>query len=328
MKSKKKMKKIFKGAGAAVLSLSLAGMLAACSGEYTRDKSDEWKEKFDLSVPVLTDAGSTQETANADGWYLTLSEDFDGDTLPSMFVPSPHGLRNTEYWCDQMVSVQDGCAVIEARHDTDHDCAVCGEKEGDFTSGIETRQMVDGQSVPLFEQAFGYFEARVRFPQSGGMWSAFWLQSDSEGQIGNEGEDGTEIDIYESSFYNTDRNEMGHALHYDGYDPKTHRCMDTIRDAGTDLYEGWHTFALKWTPTEYVFYIDGQVSWASDFGGVSKVPAYLRFTNEIRPGKTGPYGQRLGDFDGGTLYVDWVHVYQNVDYLDDIRSADDFSENS
>lgn len=303
----------------------LALILSACNGEYSRDKSDAWKEKFDLSAPALTDAGTNAESANADGWYLTLSEDFDGDAMPKLFAPSPHGKRATEYWCDQMVSFKDGNAVIAARHDPMHDCDVCNVQEGDFTGGIETRKMVDGKSVPLFEQAFGYFEARVKLPQSGGMWSAFWLQSDSVGNIGHAGEDGTEIDIYESSFYNTNRTKMGHALHYDGYDPKHHKCMDTIRDTGVDLYDGYHTFAVKWTPKEYVFYIDGKVSWASDFGGVSKVPAFLRLTNEVRPKKTGPYGQKLGKFDGGDFYVDYVRVYQNVQYLDRIQSPADFT---
>lgn len=296
--------------------------LTSCS-EYKRDKGDNWKTKFDTANPDLAGAGTAQSTANADGWYLTFSEEFEGDTMPELFAASPNGLRKTEFWCDQMVQFLDGNAVITAAHDDNHQCDVCKETSGDFTSGIETRKMVDGQSVPLFEQAFGYFEARVKFPASGGMWSAFWLQSDNIGNIGFKGEDGTEIDIYESSFYRTKQSNMGHALHYDGYG-KAHRCGDTIRDTGINLYDGFHTFALKWTPKEYVFYVDGQVTWASDFGGVSKVPAFLRLTNEVRPGKTGPYGQKLGEFEGGEFLIDSVRVYQNVNYLDFIKSPSDF----
>lgn len=299
---------------------------ALCRREYTHDRSSDWAENYDISCPNLEQAGHDIKSANADGWYLTFSEDFDGDALPESFAPSPHGLRKTEYWCDQMIRVESGNAVISARHKTDHSCDVCGTQTGDFTSGIETRRFEDGISVPIFQQAFGYFEARVKFPQSGGMWSAFWLQSDSVGQIGNGGEDGTEIDIYESSFYNNDRTKMGHALHYDGYDPKHHKYMDAIHDIGVDLYDGYHVFALKWTPTEYVFYIDGKATWASDFGGVSKVPAYLRFTNEIRPNAVGPYSQKLGDFTGGEFYIDYVRVYQNVNYLNQIKTAEDFQQ--
>lgn len=322
------MKRFFKFLVPVSIIALIATVFSGCEKEYTRDKSMEWKDKYDISAPNLENAGNDAENANSDGWYVTLYEDFDSDTLPETFAPSPHGLRKTEYWCDNMVSVKDGNAVIKASHETNHQCSVCKTGEGDFTSGIETRKTVDGKSIPLFEQAFGYFEARVKLPESGGMWSAFWLQSTNVGNIGFGGEDGTEIDIYESSFYNTSRTKMGHALHYDGYDPKNHRCQDTIRDTGIDLYDGYHTFALKWTPNEYVFFIDGKVTWASDFGGVSKVPAYLRLTNEVRPKKTGPYGQRLGKFDGGEFLVDWVKVYQNVNYLDQIKSPEDFVNKS
>lgn len=308
----------------ALIAIVLA-VFSGCTKEYQTDDSDEWKEKFDVSSPSLEGAGTDEASANEEGWYLTLNEDFDGDTMPEPFVPSPHGLRNTEYWCDQMVSVKDGNAVVAARSFTEHDCDVCGVSEGDFTSGIETRKMVDGESVSTFEQAFGYYEARVLFPKATGMWSAFWLQSESMRNVGNKGEDGTEIDIYESSFFDNELfSSVGHALHYDGYKPLKHKCMATTRDTKINLYDGYHTFALKWTPEEYVFYVDGEVTWASDFGGVSKVPAFIRLTNEIRPNVTGPYAQKLGDFSEGDFYIDYVRVYQNVDYLDFIKTPDDF----
>lgn len=318
-------KKIRKAAALLLSAGLIVCAFSGCIGEYKEDNGDEWREKFDIALPNVKNSGNSAENANAEGWYLTLSEDFEGDTLPQPFVPSPHGLRNTEYWCDQMVSVKDGNAVIRARRDENHKCDVCGAAQGEFTGGIETRKMENGESIPTFEQAFGYYEARVMFPKSRGMWSAFWIQTNSMGNIGNKGEDGMEIDIYESSFYNTNRSLMGHALHYDGYDPRHHKCMGTTRDFGADLYDGYHTFALKWTPEEYVFYIDGKPTWASDFGGVSKVPSFIRFTNELRPGKVGPYGQELGEFEGREFYVDYVRVYQNVNYEEYIKLPSDFS---
>lgn len=300
-----------------VLSVCFLTLLfSACTGEYKRDNGDEWKTKFDTSLPDLDNVGQGIENANEDGWYLTLDEEFNSEEMPDAFSYSNHGLRQTEYWCDQAVKFKNGNAVISAYEDNNHNCEICGVSDGIFTGGIDSVN---------FEQAFGYYEARVKLPQSGGMWAAFWIQSNSTGNVNSNGEDGTEIDIFESSFFNTNRNKMGHALHYDGYDPKQHKCLDTIKDTGTDLYDGYHTFALKWTPWEYVFYIDGKVSWASDFGGVSKVPSYIRFTNEVRPNKTGPYGQRLKAFDSGEFLIDYVKVYQNKEYLSHVKSIDDFT---
>ncbi len=293
-------------------------LLTAC--EYVRDKGDEWQENYDLTFPELDEAGSSEETANSYGWYCTLYDDFSESSFSDVWTTSPHGLRETEYWCDDMVSISNGNAVVTATYLDSCDCDICAES-GFFTSGIETRSTEDSEG---FYQAFGYFEARIKVPESGGMWSAFWLQTESISSVGNDGEDGSEIDIYESSFYNTDRTSVGHAVHYDGYG-SSHKCMDRISETDTDLYEGYHTYALKWTPTEYVFYVDGEVTWATDFGGVCKVPAYLRFTNEIREGKVGPYGQKLGDFDGGELLIDYVVVYQNTAYLSSIMSVSDFN---
>lgn len=317
----RRMKRKFKTINiVAVMLVLLLTALCFVGCEYSRDGSEKWKKKFDTTSPKLTGAGSGIDNANADGWYATFIDDFDSPS--SLWAPSPQGVRQGGFWCDEMVEYTDGNAVINAQKLENHNHVNCSEN-GLFTSGIETRVMKDGVSVTSFEQAFGYFECRVLLPKSGGMWSAFWLQTNSISQLGNDGKDGSEIDIYESSFFNTNQSNMGHAIHYDGYGAK-HKCRDTIRPAGANLYEGYHTFALKWTPDEYVFYIDGIASWASNFGGVCAVPAFLRLTCEIKNNTTGPYGQRLGKFDGAPFKIDYVKVFQNSNYLPFIKDAENF----
>lgn len=291
--------------------------------EYHTDSSDKWKEKYDISLPDFDGAGMSLDSANEEGWYSTLTEEFEGEELNELWKPSPHGVRRSEFWCDEMVSVKNGNAEVAAKKSESHMCsqAIC-PVVGNFTSGIETRQYIDGVSSSTFEQAFGYFEARVQFPNSDGMWSAFWLQTSTMSNIGNKGMDGSEIDIYESSFWKN-KTKVGHCIHYDGYDNK-HRAGQATRDTKTDLYDGFHTFALKWTPNEYVFYVDGVATWATDFGGICRVPAFIRLTNEIRPNTTGPYGQPLKNFDGGIFKIDYVKVYQNADFLSEIKSIEDF----
>ncbi|MEG1963834.1 MAG: family 16 glycosylhydrolase [Clostridia bacterium] len=305
----------------AILGTATLGLIGC---EYHTDNSDEWKTKFDISNPVVDNAGADVASANTQGWYSTMQEDFDGEKLNELWSPSPHGLRYNGHWCDDMVSLSNGTAIIKAVKKTDHKCssAIC-PSDGYFTSGIETQKKVEGKTVSLFEQAFGYFETKVKFPNSGGMWSAFWLQTKSMGKIGNQGMDGSEIDIYESSFINN-RTKVGHCIHFDGYG-KHHKGGQSVREAGSDLYEGYHTFALKWTPNEYVFYVDGVANWATDFGGICRVPAYIRLTNEIRPNEVGPYGQKVGEFTGDDFKIDYVKVYQNVNYLNEIKSPADFS---
>ena len=57
--------------------------------------------------PVYGQVGDESQAAEHGGWYLTYEDNFDGDALNSdLWVTSPHGLRNTEYWCDNMVRVE------------------------------------------------------------------------------------------------------------------------------------------------------------------------------------------------------------------------------
>lgn len=170
----------------------------------------------------------------------------------------------------------------------------------------------------------------MKFPGADGMWSAFWLQSSNMRKIGNEGEDGTEIDVYESAFRKSKTPKMGHALLWDGYGENA-KSSPYIADMEQDLYDGYHTFALKWTPEYYVFYVDGKATWATDDGGVSKVKEFLRLTVEIDAGDGwGPHGQKIGQFDDSNsndtdFLVDYVKVWQNENYEQYIKDDNEFS---
>lgn len=340
------MKKIISALLACVLLLGTAA-LTGCSKKH----NDSWKtnENYDLSVPVL----------NEDGWYLVFEDNFDGSSLNEnitfgekytgnreIWTTSPHAIRwesddedkpeQACWWCPNMVEVKDSNAVIHSRYEDNHICDGDCPSEGRFTSGIETR-LISGDNndnkgtadTMLFSQAFGYFECRVKFPESKGLWSAFWLQSSNQRKVGNEGQDGTEIDVYESAFINSRNSEMGHALLWDGYS-KDGKVEDYIGSLEQDLYDGYHTYALKWTPEYYVFYIDGKATWATDGGDVSKVKEFLRLTVEIDAGDGwGPHGQEIGQFshkndDNDDFMIDYVKVWQNKNYEQFIKADDEF----
>ena len=336
------------------LCFLLIGAIAVCAMMLfgcSKKDDDSWKtdERYDLSVPVL----------GQDGWYLVFEDDFNGSALNEniifgekytgnreIWTTSPHAIRwasNDEnkpeqacWWCPEMVEVKDSNAVIHSRYEENHVCDGDCPTQGRFTSGIETRLITGDNNdnkgtadILLFAQAFGYFECRVKLPNSQGLWSAFWLQSSNMRKVGNNGEDGTEIDVYESAFLNSKSSRMGHALLWDGYG-KDGRVADYIGNLEQDLYDGYHTFALKWTPDYYVFYIDGKATWATDAGGVSKVQEFLRLTVEIDAGDGwGPHGQKIGQFshnneNNNDSLIDYVKVWQNENYEQYIKSDDAF----
>lgn len=298
-----------------------------------------------------------QKSTNSEGWYATLIDNFDvtygvnSGLNPDIWATSRHDVRwasqnkshpeYANYWCSEMVSVENGVVKVKAEYDANHTCDVCksyGYTNGRFTGGFETRAEVvkstDGGSRQyssniLWAQAFGYYEARVKFPNVDGMWSAFWLQGNEMREIGYDGVDGTEIDVYESAFRksNDKISRMGHALLWNGYG-KSGKVEDQIVKLEQNLYDGeFHTFSLLWTPHCYVFFIDGYATWATNAGGVCKVPEFLRFTNEIDAGDGfGPHGQKIGQFShdkSATFEVDYIRVYQNANYESSIAPSID-----
>ena len=341
MKRFQKAQRFLSAALAAAVVLSVTAF-PGCSKD-----SDKWKEKgYDLSVPVL----------GKDGWYMVFEDDFEGNSLNEnirfgerytgsreIWTNSPHAIRwesddkdkpeQACWWCPEMVEVKNSNAVIHSRYEDNHTCDGDCPAKGRFTSGIETRRIAGDNNNNkgtsdelLFSQAFGYFECKVKLPDADGLWSAFWLQSSNMRKVGNDGEDGTEIDVYESAFRRSETSKMGHALLWDGYS-KDGKVDDYIGMLSQNLYDGYHTFALKWTPEYYVFYIDGVAAWASEGGGVSKVKEFLRLTVEIDAGNEyGPHGQKIGSFDGenSDFLIDYVKVWQNENYEPFMKADSDF----
>lgn len=333
--------------------------------DITKLKVSDFINLEGLSSGAYLYDGSAEKGENAEGWYPTLIDNFDkvyegnSGLNPEIWATSRHDIRwasnkkshpeYANYWCSEMVSVADGKAVVKAEYDDNHTCSVCqsyGFNKGRFTGGFETRDevlVVDGsgkavldkngkrqyKSNILWGQAFGYFEASIKVPDVDGMWSAFWLQGNEMREVGFDGIDGTEIDIYESAFRKGNKkiSRMGHALLWNGYG-SSGKVAGQINKLEQNLYDGnFHTFSLLWTPDCYIFFIDGYATWATNAGGVCKVPEFLRFTNEIDAGDGwGPHGQKIGQFPHkgyASMEIDYIKVYQNKNYESFIAPSKD-----
>ena len=220
-------------------------------------------------------------------WKLAWHDEFDGDRLDeSKWEVPPDGRRRDAWWMRKAISLDGkGHLVISTL------------KEGD--------KYIDGcvRTRGKFEQTFGYWVARIELQSQPGHWSAFWLMGSGVGKIGDGGRDGTEIDIMEKPWLD---DRVQHALHWDGYG-KAHRSEGNVAQV-PGVMKGFHTFALLWTPDEYVFYVDGKETWRTTAGGVCQVPLYIKLSDEV--GKWG------GDIRKARLpdrfLVDYVRVYDQV----------------
>ncbi len=229
----------------------------------------------------------TNNDKHKPGWRLVFEDDFDGEYLDLTKWNYLNGPRRDGYWSSSEVFLDgNGHLIIQV-----------SERDGRYYSGaINTRNK--------FEQAYGYYEIRCQLPKEEGFWTAFWLMTDGAHLVGNEGRDGTEIDIYESPYPHEDR--IQHALHWDGYGPE-HKSAGHAPYI-KDIYTGFHTFALEWNEDEYIFYVDGRETWRTAAGGVSQVPAFVKITAEV--------GTWAGDIRKANLpaqlIVDYVRVYDRI----------------
>ncbi|NOZ41213.1 MAG: glycoside hydrolase family 16 protein [Planctomycetes bacterium] len=154
-----------------------------------------------------------------------------------------------------------------------------------------------------FEHRFGYYVARCKLAKQPGHWSAFWLMGDSVHGEGDEGRDGTEIDIVEFPFRD---GRYQHNLHWNGYGA-AHKTAGYTSEP-TDVMNGWHTFGVLWTEDEYIFDVDGKETWRTSAGGVCQVPLYLKLSEEI-----GEWDAAIAAIKKAKLpdrfLVDYVRVY-------------------
>lgn len=229
-------------------------------------------------TPLLPPAPAGQK------WTVTWQDEFDGSTLDeSKWNKLGDWKRRDGFWVkDDAYLSGKGTLLLRTRKDGDR-----------YTSGaINTRGK--------FEHSFGYYVARCKMPAQPGHWPAFWIMGSGVGTVGDQGRDGTEIDIVEIPWRD---GQVTMNLHWDGYgkDHKSAGSKVTI----PELTEGFHDYGLLWTQDEYVFFVDGKEVWRSNAGGVCQVPQFLKLTEEI--GKWG------GDITKAQLpdyfEVDFVRVY-------------------
>lgn len=244
-----------------------------------------------FSMPSLLSAAdhkdSLPKAPNGKTWKLAWHDEFDGKKLDDKKWEVPETKRRDGWWSRKAVSL-DGKGHL----------LVSTMKQGDryLDACLRTRGK--------FEHAFGYYVARIKLQRQPGHWSAFWLFNKSVHQVGNDGRDGTEIDILEKPWLD---DRVQQTLHWDGYG-KGHKSAGNVAKV-PGVMDGFHTFALWWKHDEYIFYVDGKETWRTRAGGVCQVPLYIKLSDEI-----GHWAGKIADAKlPDRFVVDYVRVYDVVD---------------
>lgn len=276
--------------------------LMACQDLPTQNRSKSSEQESisnslnflgEKSVPVMS--YTSQGVQVVDTLQMVWNDEFNGNVLDdTKWSAAPEWYRQGgSYWSKNNYEMT-GNGQVKLK--------VTQENGNVYAGAIRTHKK--------FDKKYGYFETRCKIPEIQGGWAAFWMMPYGN-QPGNSGNDGTEIDIFES--INGWRGKIQHALHWDGYGAD-HKHASQSMDR-PDLYDGaYHKFGVMWTPEEYIFYIDNVETWRTTAGGVADVNQYLKLTMEIS-GDTWPGNWANQNPKNIDWLVDYVRVYdyQRVD---------------
>ena len=262
-----------------------------------------------LLIFNTSNAAKKEVTLDLTGYELTFADEFDGDSL-DMTKWRAHdggGVRKGGYWSTDMARVEDGNLIITTQYKEDG-----ANGPGWYTCGLDTSK--------YFKQAYGYFECRCILPKGQGLWSAFWMTNSNVWKVSDDATQGAELDIMESPFWHlggTMSRKITQNIHYSGYDLDTKYKNVGIFNLDNDPYENYNTYGLKWTPEEYIFYINGREVARTDYGGVSTQPEYMIVSCEVDGGDGEPtfgWSGNIEKNDKATFRaefkVDYVRAYQ------------------
>ncbi|THV26567.1 glycosyl hydrolase family protein [Glycomyces paridis] len=161
-----------------------------------------------------------------------------------------------------------------------------------------------------FTQAYGRFEARIQIPRGQGIWPAFWMLGDDIGSVG--WPQSGEIDIMENVGF--EPNTVHGTLHGPGYSGGA--GVGGAYTIGEPFANGFHTFAVDWSPTSITWSVDGvnyQTKNTGSIGGNEWVfdhPFFMILNVAVG-------GNWPGYPDGSTQFpqqmkIDYVRVYSGA----------------
>ena len=287
-------------------NVKIDGTLITIPASYTKNKKSV---KFTVSHSgVGTKYDFTIKPT--DSWNLVFEDDFDGNEL------------NTEVWGE----IWDTSLTTEQR-----DPFCFGYKKdmafldgnGNLVNRVYSTGEFSDDGRPLykssaittkdcFESTYGYYEIRMKPHLANSIKGAFWLMAGDMGDLDavNDGssKNGCEVDIIETM---SNLNFSGCALHWDGYYNGQLKSEVYGEISTPQVFDGnYHTFAVSWTPEEFVFTIDGEVTIRSKAAGGCQVPAYMLISSHV-----GTWGGDItlkpGEYSD--MLVDYVRIYSSPD---------------
>ena len=174
----------------------------------------------------------------------------------------------------------------------------------------EGKDIISARMYSKKSWTYGYMEAAIWLPKGKGTWPAFWMMPDD---FSREWPGCGEIDIMEEVGYHA--NYTSSSIHCKKYyhaigTQKTHEQYT----AGAE--NGYHVYALEWTPDALIFYVDGKkhFTYNNDKAGDDDTwPFNKDFYLILNLAWGGDWGGSQGVDENAlpcTMKVDYVRVFK------------------
>lgn len=175
------------------------------------------------------------------------------------------------------------------------------------------RRLLNGMVSTHYAFRYGVAAARIRFPRNQGNHGAFWLMpTGGLRYASSRAEANSEIDVVEFFGKRKDGGLMAGSFYIpepEAAPKKVGRIFphaSRLKPRGDEWFKSYHVFSVEWTPTTYVFRIDGRELFRTS-EGVSRVEEYLILSLLTSDWEVGRLNRKLLPT---TMNVDWVRVWQ------------------
>lgn len=281
-----------------------------------------------ISVITATGASAAPQSGVPNGYKLTFSDEFDGNSLDTSKWGYQYGCfdpaqRSQVNYTDspENVSVHDGFLSLTARYsptktkwDGSQIPRTCKDGstvyDAPFTSGMITTKTKDGTVLYAAPGTGFYAEARIKLPSARSSWAAFWGTGTKGGWPGN-----GEIDIFEAKGY--DPSFLMSNVHTPriGNPKKTTQHQGMMHGDTATSQSEWHTYGLLKTADAIEFYFDGQMTHRVKMSDIKGDNPFLDPNNNLV--------LKLNHMVGGS-YLAKHDNWSDKTYVDASKFADDY----
>ena len=280
------------------------------SGRVVFNAAYAWRGTPATYRVVAPKAGSAAQVVSAslrtDAWGIPIfSDEFSGTALAAPWDHRIQGYEVPSRRCSRTdasaTRVAGGVLELSVVDDPSRDdpCTFIDGKGVQQSTFYRLNGHVGTQG--RFGYRYGVAAARIRFQEVRGQHGAFWLQAPVP-------ESGAEVDIIE--WFGAGSSGLGSGVWTYSGGTQTRAAGGTIANPeayGSDWAGTYHVFSVEWTPTEYVFRIDGRETLRTT-AGVSQTEEYLILSLLVANFEATrlPSPESLPQ----TMAVDWVRVWQ------------------